>query len=58
MHKITDISKTDKMDEATRAMSRTIHETAHTAMDHALKAQEINTELLRRGPNGTPPGTC
>jgi VCBS repeat-containing protein len=48
VHKITDVNKTDKMGEATRAMSRTTHETAHTAMDYALKAQEINTELLRR----------
>src|SRR3954462_1238825 len=29
-------------------MSRTSHETAHTAMDSALKVQEINIELLRR----------
>jgi hypothetical protein len=48
VHKITDVNETDKMGEATRAMSRTTHETAHTAMDYALKAQEINTELLRR----------
>jgi hypothetical protein len=46
--KITDINKTDKMGEATLAMSRTTQETAHAAMDYALKAQEINTELLRR----------
>ena len=48
MHKTTDTNKTDKMGEATRAMSRTTQETSHTAMDYALKAQEINTELLRR----------
>jgi hypothetical protein len=48
VHKITDVNETDKMGEATRAMSRTTHETAHTAMDYALKAQEINTEFLRR----------
>jgi hypothetical protein len=48
VHKITDINKTDKMGEATRAIFRTTHETAHIAMDYALKAQEINTELLRR----------
>ena len=48
MHKTTDTNKTDKMGEASRAMSRTTQEAAHTAMDYALKAQEINTELLRR----------
>ncbi len=48
MHKVTDINKTDKMGETTRSMSRTTQESAHTAMDYALKAQEINTELLRR----------
>jgi len=36
------------MDETARTMSRTTQETAHTAMDYALRAQEINTELLRR----------
>ena len=48
MHKTTDINKTHKMGEATRTMSRTTQESAHTAMDYALRAQEINTELLRR----------
>jgi type IV secretory pathway VirB10-like protein len=48
VHKTTDTNKTDKMGEATRAMSWTTQETSHTAMDYALKAQEINTELLRR----------
>ncbi len=48
MHKTTDINKTHKMDETARTMSRTTQETAHTAMDYALRAQEINTELLRR----------
>ncbi len=48
MHKITDINKTDKMDETTRTMSSTTQKSAHTAMDYALKAQEINTEILRR----------
>ena len=47
MHKITDINKTDKMGETARTMSSTTQESAHTAMDYALKAQEINTELLR-----------
>ncbi len=45
MHKTTDI---DKMDKTARTMSRTTQQSAHTAMDYALKAQEINTELLRR----------
>ncbi|HEY6711042.1 MAG TPA: hypothetical protein VI055_02130 [Rubrobacter sp.] len=48
MHKITDINKTHKTGEAARTMSRTTQESAHTAMDYALRAQEINTELLRR----------
>ncbi|MBA3426440.1 MAG: hypothetical protein H0U04_18320 [Rubrobacter sp.] len=46
MHKTTDINK--KRGERARTMSRTTQESAHTAMDYALKAQEINTELLRR----------
>jgi len=48
VHKTSDINKTDKTGEATRVMSRTTQETTRTAMDYALKAQEINTELLRR----------
>ena len=48
MHKITDINKTDKMGEAAQTMSRTTQESAHSAMDYTLRAQEINTELLRR----------
>ena len=48
MHKTTDINKTHKTGEAARTMSRTTQESAQTAMDHALRAQEINTELLRR----------
>ena len=48
MHKTTDINKTHKTGEAARTMSRTTQEYAHTAMDYALRAQEINTELLRR----------
>ncbi len=48
MHKTTDINKTDNMDETARTMSRTTQESAHTTMDYALRAQEINTELLRR----------
>ena len=48
MHKITDTNKTDNMGETAWMMSRTTQESAHAAMDYALKAQEINTELLRR----------
>ena len=46
MHKTTDINK--KMSERTRTVSRTGQKSANTAMDYAFKAQEANTELLRR----------
>ena len=46
MHNTTDINK--KRGETARAMSGAAQQSAHTAMDYALKAQEINTELLRR----------
>ena len=45
MHNTTDINK--KRGETARAMSGTAQQSAHTAIDHTLKAQEINTELLR-----------
>ncbi len=45
MYKTTDINK--KRGETARAMSGAAQQSAHTAMDYALKAQEINTELLR-----------
>jgi hypothetical protein len=45
VHNTTDINK--KRGETARAMSGTAQQAAHTAMDHALKAHEINTELLR-----------
>jgi fused signal recognition particle receptor len=45
VHKITDINK---IEETAQTMSKTTQESAHTAMDYALKAQEINTDLLRR----------
>jgi hypothetical protein len=48
VHKTTDTNKTDNMGKTARTMSRTTQESAHAAMDYALKAQEINTELLRR----------
>ncbi len=46
MHNTTDIKK--ERGETARAMSGAAQQPAHTAMDYALKAQEINTELLRR----------
>ena len=48
MHKITDINKLDKMGETARTVSRTGQKPAHTAMDYALGAQAVNTEILRR----------
>jgi len=38
----------DQMDEAAQTMFRTTHKSAYTAMDYALKAQEINTKLLQQ----------
>ena len=46
MYKTTDINK--KSSERARTVSRTSQEPAYTAMDYAFKAQEMNTELLRR----------
>ena len=48
MHNTTDTKKLDKMGETARTMSRTTQKPAHTAMDYALRAQEVNTEILRR----------
>ena len=45
MHNISD---TNKMGETARTVSRTGQKSAHTAMDYALGAQEVNTEILRR----------
>jgi hypothetical protein len=45
VHKTTDI---DRMGETAQTMSRTTQKSAYTAMDYALKAQEINTRLLQR----------
>jgi hypothetical protein len=45
MHNITD---TNKMGETARTVSRTGQKPAHTAMDYALGAQAVNTEILRR----------
>src|SRR5215217_3293062 len=36
------------MGEVAQTMSRTTHKSAYTAMDYALKAQEINTKLLQQ----------
>jgi outer membrane biosynthesis protein TonB len=38
----------DKVGEAAQTMFRTTHKSAYTAMDYALKAQEINTKLLQQ----------
>ncbi len=48
MHNITDTNKLDKKGETARTVSRTGQKSAHTAMDYALGAQEINIEILRR----------
>jgi hypothetical protein len=48
VHITTDNYHRDKMGEVTQTMSRTTHKSAYTAMDYALKAQEINTKLLQQ----------
>ncbi len=48
MHNITETNKLDKMGETARTVSRTGQKPAHTAMDYALGAQVVNTEILRR----------
>jgi hypothetical protein len=48
VHNITDTNKLDKMGETARTVSRTGQKPAHTAMDYALGAQVVNTEILRR----------
>jgi hypothetical protein len=48
VHITTDNDQRDKMGEVAQTMSRTIHKSAYTAMDYALKAQEINTKLLQQ----------
>lgn len=48
MHKTTDTNNTDNMDETVRTVTGITQESAHAAMDYALKAQEINTKLLRQ----------
>jgi hypothetical protein len=48
VHITTDNDQRDKVGEAAQTMSRTTHKSAYTAMDYALKAQEINTKLLQQ----------
>ena len=48
MHITTDNDQRDKVGEAAQTMSRATHKSAYTAMDYALKAQEINTRLLQQ----------
>src|SRR5215211_5572161 len=48
VHITTDNDQRDKMGEVAQTMSRTTHMSAYTAMDYALKAQEINTKLLQQ----------
>ena len=48
MHITTDNDQMDKVGEAAQTMSRTTHKSAYTAMDYALKTQEINTKLLQQ----------
>ena len=48
VHNTTDTNKLDKMGETARTVSRTGQKSPHTAMDYALRTQEVNTELLRR----------
>ena len=48
MHITTDNDQMDKVGEAAQTMSRATHKSAYTAMDYALKAQEINIKLLQQ----------
>jgi hypothetical protein len=38
----------EKMDKTAEAVARSAQQSAYTAMDYAVKAQEVNTELLRK----------
>ena len=38
----------EKMDKTVEAMVRSAQQSAHTTMDYAVKAQEVNAELLRK----------
>jgi hypothetical protein len=44
----TSTQNLEKMGKATETMARTTQDSASTAMDYAVKAQEINTNLLGR----------
>jgi hypothetical protein len=44
----TSTQNLEKMGKATETMARTTQDSASTAMDYAVKAQEINTNLLQR----------
>jgi hypothetical protein len=48
VHITTDNDQMDQMAEVAQTMSRTTHKSTYTAMDYALKAQEINTKLLQQ----------
>jgi hypothetical protein len=48
VHITTDNDQRDQMAEVAQTMFRTTHKSAYTAMDYALKAQEINTKLLQQ----------
>jgi stalled ribosome alternative rescue factor ArfA len=51
VHKTTDndqMAKMDKMGEAAQTMSGTTQNSAYTAIDYALKTQEMNTKLLQQ----------
>jgi len=48
VHKITNTNKPANLDETARTVSSTTQESAYTAMNYTLKAQEINTEFLRQ----------
>jgi hypothetical protein len=43
----TSTQNLEKMGKTTEMMARTTQNSAHTAMDYAVKAQEINTNLLQ-----------
>jgi hypothetical protein len=38
----------EKVGKTAETMAKTTQQSAHTAMDYAVKAQEVNTELLRK----------
>ena len=44
----TTTDNTDQMGKTAEVMVRSAQQSAHTAMDYTVKAQEVNTELLRK----------